>query len=368
MKRYSILFPIILLFSLLVVPPTNAHAQSSQPVVHAVLFYSPTCPHCQHVINDTLPPFLQKYGHQLEIIGVDVTQPQGQTLFLAALDKFKLQDGGVPFLVIGDKYLMGSADIPERLPGMIETYLAQGGVDFPDIPGLQDAISRSPEIAVAPTQSAALQTNPVPVTATNVHNPNWTDNFARDPVGNALAVIVLAGMLGTVLWAGILFQTTKGISFKGDWAWIIPVLCVFGLGVAGYLAYVETAQVPAVCGPMGDCNTVQHSEYARLFGILPIGILGLVGYGMILIAWMITRFAKGRHFHLAWLSLFAMTVFGTLFSIYLTFLEPFIIGATCIWCLTSAVLMTILMLLMVRPAKLAFSRVAHPRSFRHPHI
>jgi uncharacterized membrane protein len=58
-----------------------------------------------------------------------------------------------------------------------------------------------------------------------------------------------------------------------QWEWPIPVLCLIGLGLAGYLTYVETTQVQAVCGPVGDCNTVQQSEYARLFGVLPIGII-----------------------------------------------------------------------------------------------
>jgi uncharacterized membrane protein len=34
-----------------------------------------------------------------------------------------------------------------------------------------------------------------------------------------------------------------------------------------------------------------------------------------------------------------------IFSIYLTYLEPFVIGAVCAWCLTSSVVMTLLMLL-----------------------
>jgi uncharacterized membrane protein len=38
---------------------------------------------------------------------------------------------------------------------------------------------------------------------------------------------------------------------------------------------------------------------------------------------------------------------GTLFSIYLTFLEPFVIGATCMWCLSSAALMLALLWLTV---------------------
>ena len=45
-----------------------------------------------------------------------------------------------------------------------------------------------------------------------------------------------------------------------------------------------------------------------------------------------------------------MTVFGVLFSIYLTYLEPFVIGAVCAWCLTSAVVMTLLLLVSVETA------------------
>ncbi|WKZ38469.1 MAG: vitamin K epoxide reductase family protein [Anaerolineales bacterium] len=49
----------------------------------------------------------------------------------------------------------------------------------------------------------------------------------------------------------------------------------------------------------------------------------------------------------------AMSGGGTLFSVYLTFLEPFVIGATCAWRITSAIMITIVMLLSIRPAKVA---------------
>jgi uncharacterized membrane protein len=65
----------------------------------------------------------------------------------------------------------------------------------------------------------------------------------------------------------------------------LPLLALVGLGVAGYLSYIETQELPAVCGPVGDCNAVQASPYARLFGILPIGVLGMAGYLLILAAW-----------------------------------------------------------------------------------
>jgi uncharacterized membrane protein len=81
--------------------------------------------------------------------------------------------------------------------------------------------------------------------------------------------------------------------------------------------------------------------------------LGLGGYALIALAWLVVRYANRWLANLAAISLFILTASGTLFSIYLTFLEPFVIGATCVWCLTSAVLMTVLMLLSIEPVKMA---------------
>ncbi len=96
MKRYRIIIPIILLISLFISPARQAYAQSDSPVVRAVLFYSPTCPHCHLVINETILPMIEKYGDQLQIIAIDVTQQQGQTLFLSAIQKFNLDSGRGP--------------------------------------------------------------------------------------------------------------------------------------------------------------------------------------------------------------------------------------------------------------------------------
>lgn len=189
--------------------------------------------------------------------------------------------------------------------------------------------------------------------------------FANDPVGNSLAVLVLAGMLVSVAGAALTWQA-KPAPQKSDpapsgaWRWLIPLLCLVGMGVAGYLSYVETVQVEAVCGPVGDCNTVQQSAYARLFGILPIGILGIIGYVLIMLAWVGARFGQGKLAACAHLALLGLTAFGVLFSIYLTFLEPFVIGATCAWCLTSAIIMTALLWLSLAPARAAYRLLYQP--------
>ena len=76
--------------------------------------------------------------------------------------------------------------------------------------------------------------------------------------------------------------------------------------------------------------------FAPPVGILPIGVMGLAGYVAILAAWMVARFVKNQLADWAAIAIFGMTAFGTLFSIYLTFLEPFVIGATCASYLASA--------------------------------
>jgi uncharacterized membrane protein len=196
------------------------------------------------------------------------------------------------------------------------------------------------------------------IVTTGDHSDGLGAKFGRDLQGNLLAVIVLVAMIFSIGGAVIFFRRATGshtVSTKINPSrdWLIPVLCVIGLAVAGYLAYVETAQVEAVCGPVGDCNTVQQSSYARLFGILPIGILGVIGYILILLTWIVGREATRQVAAVTRFALLGLTACGVLFSIYLTFLEPFVIGATCAWCLASAIIMTVLFWLSLSPARAA---------------
>jgi uncharacterized membrane protein len=106
---------------------------------------------------------------------------------------------------------------------------------------------------------------------------------------------------------------------------------------------------------VGGCEDVQNSKYATLFGFLPVGQLGLIGNIAILAAWITWQFGPASTKKLAVLAMWGMSVFGVLFSTYLTFLEPFVIGATCMWCISSAVIMIILLLTSTPPAQQAFA-------------
>jgi len=120
---------------------------------------------------------------------------------------------------------------------------------------------------------------------------------------------------------------------------VIGVLAVIGLGIAGYLTYVHYAGIHVLCAASGGCETVQTSSYAKLAGI-PVPVLGLIGYVGILVS----LFIPGDPGRLAPAG-FALVGFG--FSLYLTYLELFVIKAICQWCVGSAVIMTVIAVLSV---------------------
>ena len=156
-------------------------------------------------------------------------------------------------------------------------------------------------------------------------------------------------MAATLIYSLIAFAIGKTFSLPSWGDWLIPFLIVIGVGVAAYLSYVETQSVEAMCGPVGDCNTVQQSRYARLFDVLPVGVLGLLGYFGLLAAWLTRRFIPKLEKPAA-IGFWGMAFFAVIFSLYLTYLEPFVIKAVCIWCLTSAVIVTLLLLIGAPPA------------------
>jgi uncharacterized membrane protein len=321
-SRYAQLRQLIALVAVLLSMLGVGAIRAAEPVAHGVLFFSPTCPHCHVVMDDVLPPLQARYGDQLVIEVIDASQPQGGALYQAAVAALGVPQErlGVPALVFGETILVGSEEIPARLPAMIEATLASGGNNWPAIPGFVPTSNGQ----AAPVAEPALSP------------------FQRDPLGNSAAVVMLVVMVVSVFVVAISLRKPFDRPLANWRAQAVPLLALAGMAVASYLAYIEISGAQAVCGPVGDCNTVQQSEYAQLFGI-PMGLLGLVGYTAIMLAWAVRQYGTGQAAYWAALALPAMAFGGTLFSIYLTFLEPFVIGATCIWCLTSAALMTALL-------------------------
>jgi len=118
---------------------------------------------------------------------------------------------------------------------------------------------------------------------------------------------------------------------------VMLVLAVVGLGVASYLTYVHYSGSPPACTFGQSCLKVQTSVWSKLDGV-PVALLGLIGYVVILATLLVPDREETR------LATLGVTLIGVGFSGYLTYRELFSIHAICEWCVSSAVIMTLLLI------------------------
>ena len=114
---------------------------------------------------------------------------------------------------------------------------------------------------------------------------------------------------------------------------LAAIIAIAGIGVATYIAAVEGGGGTPKCVVGGGCETVAKSRYAHLAGI-NVAVIGIAGYVVLLIA-ALTPGDLGRF------GGFIAALIGVGFSLYLTYLELFVIDAICEWCVTSACLMAL---------------------------
>lgn len=112
-------------------------------------------------------------------------------------------------------------------------------------------------------------------------------------------------------------------------------LATLGIAVAAYIAIAEAdGGAPACLAGGGGCETVAASAHSELAGI-SVALLGVFGYVLLLGAALLRGDA-------ARMAGFGLALVGFGYSVYLTYLEFFVIDAICQWCVASAVLMTAL--------------------------
>ncbi len=130
---------------------------------------------------------------------------------------------------------------------------------------------------------------------------------------------------------------------------LMTALTLVGTGVAIYLVKVALDPNKVIaCGAIGDCHTVQASEYAEIGGI-PVAAFGLAMYVAIL-GLLTIRLLRvgGPALQDAVPQLtFALALGGVLYSAYLTYLELAVIHAICAWCVSSAAIITAVFLLAI---------------------
>jgi uncharacterized membrane protein len=132
--------------------------------------------------------------------------------------------------------------------------------------------------------------------------------------------------------------------------WVLSGLAAAGMLVAAYLTWLKLrGSGAALCVAGSGCDLVQASRYATFLWV-PTALWGLATYVAIgVLAWM---GLTPRNWRIA----FALAAGGVGFSAYLTWLSVFDLGATCVWCFTSAVILLAMLALLVMRRPVARNR------------
>ncbi len=169
---------------------------ADKPVVDIYFLYSNTCPHCQVVKTEILPGIMQKYGDQINLMPLELSDRESFAigLVLETLYKVPQDQAGVPEIFVGNSVLIGSNAIRDYLDQEIQTYLKAGGFRLPTKEQLLRAVvweTPSPEAEVLSTDlftatlSAPVWTPPASGQPISFETPTTT--IAQTATGTASA-------------------------------------------------------------------------------------------------------------------------------------------------------------------------------------
>ena len=126
---------------------------------------------------------------------------------------------------------------------------------------------------------------------------------------------------------------------------LIFVFSFIGIFLAGYLWYMHAYPEDIPCGPGGGCAEVAMSPYSQFPPGIgpPVAAFGTIGYLIICgLALFRTQNEDRKRDRMLLLGIIGVAVLGTLFSLYLTAMEAFVIKHWCKWCLGSQALIVLL--------------------------
>ena len=119
--------------------------------------------------------------------------------------------------------------------------------------------------------------------------------------------------------------------------WPLLGLALIGMGITAYLTATTWAgQAVAGCAVGGGCDIVLNSQWAKLFG-LPTSFWGFLAYTSL------AGIAFIKHPELHWKLAWVVSLFGVLYSLYLTTISFLELKAACPYCLSSLALMLAIM-------------------------
>jgi uncharacterized membrane protein len=135
------------------------------------------------------------------------------------------------------------------------------------------------------------------------------------------------------------------IEDRGGVAWLplaAAVVALAGLADSIYLTVHALTAVPVPCSIIEGCETVLTSPYAEIAGI-PLAAFGAVSYFLAFSLALMTAFGNRG----LWKFFGTLVVFMALFTAWLLYLQAFVIGAFCQFCLISAATTFTLLIIFV---------------------
>lgn len=125
------------------------------------------------------------------------------------------------------------------------------------------------------------------------------------------------------------------------------IFVVIGLLISGYLSAQKLTAAPLVCfgGSTFDCGTVTNSAWSRLAGI----DIAYLGFGMYLTLGILLLLEERVSFlhENGQLITFGIAFLAWVYSMFLVYLQVFVLQALCSWCLAHEANMTILFAIIV---------------------
>src|SRR5213075_1477761 len=124
---------------------------------------------------------------------------------------------------------------------------------------------------------------------------------------------------------------------------IVATLALAGIFISLYLTLYKLGIIGELSCSIGSCETVNTSKWSRFLG-LPVAAWGLLFYLDVFAVALIGTFPRFEDERVISVVLVAQAAVGVLFSAWLTYLELGVIHAICIWCVTSAVIVPLFLL------------------------
>jgi uncharacterized membrane protein len=119
-----------------------------------------------------------------------------------------------------------------------------------------------------------------------------------------------------------------------------------GVFISAYLWLYKLGKIGTLTCGTGGCETVQLSPYSRFMG-LEVAAIGAVGYTLLLVLSLASLNARPAVAARLITALVVLSGMALLFTLYLKYLELFVIHAICRWCVASAVLILVFFVLVV---------------------